>query len=194
MVLSQVANIPFALLDWNDLDRATRDLAQQVNASEISYDRIVALANGGLTMVRHFADLIDLRAISAMQVALYRGVNERHSEPEIIQPLTVSVENQRLLIFEDIVDTGATLEFTLKKLKELGATEIHTASLFRKSHASIHPEYAVELLDRWVIFPYEINETIRDLTEKWSSETAEEVRHRLQEIGFKDHDIDTAQA
>lgn len=188
---SNVGGIPFALLDWNDLDRLTRELADKVLASGIKYDRIVPLANGGLTMARHFADLIDLRVISEMQVALYRGINEAHSEPKIIQPLSVSIAGERIIVFEDIVDSGKTLEFSLPKLLALGAKEVHTASLFRKSHASVHPEYSAKLLDKWVIFPYETRETISELSQKWQAEkhSQVEISQRLSDIGFGAADI-----
>ncbi len=191
MKLSDVGNIPFAYLTWADLDEMTRSLADKVQFSGKKYDRIIALANGGLTMVRHFADLIDLRVISEMQVAYYRGINETHTTPEVIQPLSIDITDQRILIFEDIVDSGATLEFTLAHLQEKGATEVHTAALVRKSRATVHPEYSVELLDRWVIFPYETRETIGELATKWRQEKLPEgtITERLREIGFNDQDI-----
>src|SRR3989344_4104114 len=101
MKVSEVQSIPFALLDWNDLDTLVRELAAAVLGSGIKYDRIVPLANGGLTMVRLFADQIGLKIISPMQVAFYQGVNVSHTRPEIVQPLSVSIKGERLLIFED---------------------------------------------------------------------------------------------
>ncbi len=186
MQLSQVDNIEFALLGWSDLDRLTKKLSQAVLASGHHYDRLVPLANGGLTMVRHLADRLGLLTISTMQVALYRGVNERHSQPKVIQPLSVSVKGESILIVEDIVDTGATLEYTLAELKRLGAKEVHTAALIRKSHASVLPEYAALLLDRWVIFPYETRETITYLAARWQKQglTSAQTAINLQKIGY----------
>jgi hypoxanthine phosphoribosyltransferase len=191
MKLSDAGGIAFAYLSWSDLDDMTRSLAEMVQFSGKKYDRVIALANGGLTMVRHFADLIDLRVISEMQVAFYRGINETHTAPEVIQPLSVDITGQRILIFEDIVDSGATLEFTLDYLLKKGAAEVHTAALCRKSRASVHPEYSVQLLDRWVVFPYETRETLTELAGKWRSERLPEgeITERLRTVGFSDQDI-----
>ncbi|MFM7488102.1 MAG: phosphoribosyltransferase family protein, partial [Cytophagales bacterium] len=46
-----------------------------------------------------------------------------------------SLFNQDILIVEDIVDTGLTLQKTIEELRALGAKSVDTISLLRKAPA-----------------------------------------------------------
>lgn len=181
-------SMKFSLFTWEDMDLLTKKLAQQVLESGLEFDRIIAVANGGLTMARHFGDQINLRKISLLQTAFYASVGQTNEEPTILQPLAVDVTGERLLVFEDIVDTGATLEFiTPLLLDQYGAASVTVAALVSKSWASVQPDFAAEQLDTWIIYPYETNETISALTQKWTKSGLgeDEIEGRLREIGLK---------
>lgn len=74
----------FTLLGWDDLARLTEDLASHVAERELEFDRIIAVANGGLTMARHFGDLLGLRKISLLQTAYYAEIGETSRAPELL--------------------------------------------------------------------------------------------------------------
>ncbi len=183
--------INFSLWDWSDLEAATVDLSRQIQASGKSYDRIIALANGGLTMVRLLGDRLGTTKISSVQLSFYQGINDVKKEPQIIQPLTAKVSNQNVLIFEDIVDTGATLEFALEYLKNHGVTSVETAALAVKPHSKIMPEFHAVVEESWVIYPYEARETIEELSAKWQAKgiALPDVHAALHNIGFNPDDI-----
>lgn len=189
---AHIEGTKFTLLDWNDLDSLTRTLAEAVRDEAQEFDRIIAIANGGLTMARHFGDLLGMRKISLLQTAFYAGINEREREPTVLQPLSVDVTGERLLVFEDIVDTGATLEFiTSLLLDQYDAAEVTVAALVSKSWASVQPDFCAVELDTWIIYPYEIRESIQALWNKWTTAGIEEdiIRQRLDMIGFAGEDI-----
>lgn len=189
---SVVADIPFVLLNWEDLTKLTKNLAKQVKSCDRQYDRIVALANGGLTMVRLLADELELLDISLLQISSYSGVAEHDPEPIILQGLPEQVAGQRLLIFEDIVDTGATLQVLDKYLDTLGVHEFDVATLVEKSHTVRQAEFVAERINSWIIFPYETRETIEDLQSKWQAagKDLSEIRGNLLQIGFTKEQID----
>lgn len=186
-----VQNIPFSLWSWEDLEQNTIDLSDQILTQGKQYDRIVALANGGLTMVRCLGDRLGTTKISSVQLSFYQGINDVKREPQIIQPLTTDVSGQEVLIFEDIVDTGATLEFAIEYLRDHGVRSVETASLVYKPHSTIRPEYFGQEERSWVIFPYETQETIQELSGKWKQQglSVEQVRQELAVIGFPSRDI-----
>lgn len=190
---SVIDDIPFVLLDWSDLTHITDDLAQQIQARAAEYDRLIAVANGGLTMVRYLGDRLNLKVISLLQISSYQGVAEHDPEPIIQQPLSSDVQGERLLIFEDIVDSGATLEVLKKYLETIGVDHYEIATQVEKSHASEHADYVGLHQDGWIIFPYEVRETIVDLKEKWQTAgvSESEIRERFMTIGFLPRDIDS---
>lgn len=192
MKVSTVQNIPFRLLNWEDLAELTNTLADQINGQAQHFDRLVALANGGLTMVRHLADILEMDRISLLQIKSYTSINENVTTPTIVQPLHIDVENENLLIFEDIVDTGNTLKSIQEYIVEKKASSYIVATLIQKSHTTKKAEFVAAEWDEWVIFPYETRETIQALKQKWlSSDVSEsDIRQGLQEIGFTNDQID----
>jgi len=192
MKVSTVQNIPFRLLNWEDLAELTNTLADQINGRARQLDRLVALANGGLTMVRHLADILEMDRISFMQIKSYTSINENVSTPSIVQPLHIDVENENLLIFEDIVDTGSTLKAIEEYIVEKKAASYVVATLIQKSHTTKKADFVAAEWDEWIIFPYETRETIQALKQKWLSSGVDEadIRQGLQEIGFTNDQID----
>lgn len=185
-------DIPFNFWDWQDLEKATNMLAISVLESGKEYDRIIALANGGLTMVRLLADRLGTTKISSVQLSFYQGINDTKKEPQIRQPLTAKVDGQNVLLFEDIVDSGATLEFALEYLNNHGVRSVDSAALVVKPHSSIRPTFAAESETAWVIFPYEIRETLSELWQKWraSGHNDSDIRAAMLRVGFSPSDID----
>lgn len=192
MKVSNVQGIPFRLLAWEDLADLTNTLADQINGQAQTVNRLVALANGGLTMVRHLADILEMDRINLLQIKSYTGINENVSQPRIEQPLHIDVENEHLLVFEDIVDTGNTLRSIQQYLGEKKAASYKVATLVQKSHATVQADYVAAKWDEWIIFPYETRETIQALGAKWSAEGGEDslIRQNLAEIGFTNDQID----
>jgi uncharacterized protein len=180
-------NVPFTKFSWDDLAAMTESLAQQVVASGEPFDRLIALANGGLTMVRHCGDWLNIHKISSLQVKYYTGVNETASEPLLVQPLPISIKGERVLVFEDVVDTGATLKFVIEHLLKEGAISVAVAAQVLKSHAVTKPRWWAAQHDSWVIFPYETKETIKILTEKWQKNgiSATEIANRLNQLELR---------
>ncbi len=191
MKQSQIDDIAFTLFDWPDLTQLTESLAQQILQSGQQFDRIVPLANGGLTMVRHLADRLNLKTISLLQISSYQGVAEHDPEPIILQPLPTDIQGENVLIFEDIVDTGSTLLVMDKYLETIGVDRYIVATQVEKSHTVRQAEYVGTRNDDWIIFPYEVRETILDLQAKWRKSQVQdsEIRERLVEIGFSNQDI-----
>jgi hypoxanthine phosphoribosyltransferase len=189
---THVGGIPFALLNWQDLTTLTEKLAAEILSSGQEFDRIIAVANGGLTMVRHLADRLNLKTISVLQISSYQGVAEHDPEPIIQQPMPLDVQGEKLLIFEDIVDTGSTLLVMDQYLETIGVSEYWIATQVEKSKTVRNADYVGARMDEWLIFPYEIRETIVDLMKKWRAEQIpdSEIRERLLTIGFASEDID----
>ncbi|MCD8484194.1 hypothetical protein LRY65_04920 [Candidatus Woesebacteria bacterium] len=189
---TQIDSTHFTLITWDDIAALTETVAEEVANGGGSYDRIIAIANGGLTMARHFGDRLGMKKISLLQTAFYADINKREEEPTILQPLAVDVTGEHLLVFEDIVDTGKTLEFIRPLLlDQYDAASVSIASLISKSWASVQPDFVAAQLDTWIIYPYETRESIESLSAMWRKKDLNdaEINKRLLDIGFNTHDI-----
>jgi hypoxanthine phosphoribosyltransferase len=173
---------------WTDLQHLTFLISKQIHAIGMRFDRIITLARGGWPMTRCLVDFLSIEEVASIGVKFYSGLNERFDKPQIYQDLPVSVENERVLLFDDVADTGSSLQFTLKHLLEQKRVkEVTTATLITKPHSRIKPDFFGAETPAWVIFPYDVSAMLTVLKSRWMKQEVEkgEMRDRFHELGFK---------
>ena len=181
-------DVAYVAPSWSDLQDLAFEMATHVQASEKKFDRIVTLAKGGWPMTRCLVDFLDVPEVASIGVKFYSGINERFERPHIYQDLPVSVGGERLLLFDDVADTGTSLKFTKHYLMEYrGVKEVTTATLIYKPHSIIEPDFYGSETSAWVIFPYDVLDMITILTDRWQKHgiSKEEMKERFLCLGFK---------
>jgi len=138
---------------WGDLEKSCIDVAKQVKESGVSFDVIVTLAKGGWPMTRSLSDMTGIEEIASIGVKFYVGVNQRADKPIIYQDLPIDVKGRRVLLFDDIADTGGSLKFVGRLLKDRGAKLVKTATLYYKPHSVIKPDYYGQTTTAWLLHP-----------------------------------------
>jgi hypoxanthine phosphoribosyltransferase len=171
---------------WSDMNLLAFEVARQVLDSNWRPDRIVTLAKGGWAMTRSLVDYLGVNDVASMGVKFYSGINERLDQPEIYQDLPVTIAGEKLLLFDDVAETGHSLVFARDILLERGAAEIKTATLFYKPHSVLKPDYFAAETSTWIVFQYECIEAARMLVPKWRASGAEEseIVDRLGKLGL----------
>lgn len=160
--------VDYVVPSWEQMGDVNFELLKAVRDSGKKYDRVIALSKGGLTWARAFVDGLAMDELSSLRIKLYKGINQKATTPEIVEPLTVDITGQTVLLFDDVVDTGETYEFAKQLLlKKYGALKVDTAALFYKPHAVIKPDFFSAETTAWIVFPHEINEFIQETGKKW---------------------------
>lgn len=173
---------------WNQLDDLALNLVKQIQATDLHFDLVVALAKGAWPMSRSFLGYSGIKELVSLGVKFYKGINERLSKPEVYQelPTSVSVKNKNVIIFDDVADTGESLFFTKDYLLKLGAKSVKTATLLLKPRSILTPDFFAAKTDAWIIFPCERREMIEVLGKSWQEQgiSQEEIKERYQKLGF----------
>ena len=80
----------------------------------------------------------------------------------------------------------------LHHVRERGAGEIKTVTIYHKPHSKFKPDFFAETTSRWIIFPWERLETAQLLIEEAKSDPRgkDSVRETLRECGMRDKTID----
>jgi hypoxanthine phosphoribosyltransferase len=143
------------VLTWPLFGQATRELAQTVAGSGFRPDIVLAIARGGLTVAGALAYALDVKNCFAMNVEFYTGVDERLDVPVVLPPTLdlVDIHGLRVLVADDVADTGKTLELVRNVIAEHVA-EARCAVLYQKSRSVIDAEYVWRRTDRWIDFPW----------------------------------------
>jgi hypothetical protein len=63
----------------------------------------------------------------------------------------------RVLVMDDVADTGLTLVAAKNFLKRAGAAEVRTAALAYKPRSKFVPDYTLFCTDQWIVFPWELS-------------------------------------
>ena len=73
-----------------------------------------------------------------------------------------------------------------RHIRELKAKEVKIATLYRKPWSKTAPDYYEKETDRWIIFPWEIKETVISLTKEYleNGKSVEEAKRKLIEAGI----------
>lgn len=142
-------------MTWDIYGRAARELAQQVADSGFQPDLVLAIARGGLFVAGSLGYALSVKNLYVMNLEFYTGVDERLDVPVMLPPYLdkFDLNDARILIADDVADTGHTLKVVHEFCQEVVA-ESRTAVLYEKSHSLVKCDYIWKRTDDWINFPW----------------------------------------
>ena len=91
-------------------------------------------------------------------------------EAKIKYPLNVDFTGKRVLVVDDISDTGKSLRVATDHIRSLNPLEVKTATLLLLNGSTFAPDFfGEELTWRWVVFPWNFVEDMCNLIQNVSS-------------------------
>lgn len=176
----------------SQLDWLCFNLAKQILAAGYQPQRVIALAKGGLAWIRTMADYLGQEEMTSIQIQFYGRHMARGKRPVIIHSLPVSVVGEKVLIFDDVAETGESLSIAKGYLENCGAKTIRSATLFVKPKCKTKPDFVGLKVNGWVVFPHELRETIGELVPRWERKEVDRqtIRHRLEKLGITRAKVD----
>lgn len=185
-----MSEIKFYYLSWEKLHQLCFALLKKIEKRKLQFDRIICIARGGMVVARIFSDFLDL-PISNFTIVSYIRVG-RSSKPKVIEPLGVEIKNEKILLVDEIIDHGVTLKKAIAYLQRFRPKKIISLAPIIKPWATIEPDFWQLKISKWVIFPYEIRETIEDMIKLWQKDglSKEKIKEKLIKIGLPQKKID----
>ena len=149
------------VMTWTDLGTSTRRLAEAVAADGYDPDMILSIARGGLLVGAALGYALSVKNVYTMNVEYYTGVDERLEVPRILPPAPdfVDLQDARILIADDVADTGHTLE-SVQEFCAGKVGEVRVAVLYEKPHTVVSCDYVWRRTDRWIDFPWSAQEPV----------------------------------
>ena len=137
-------------------------VGERLRESGFRPDLVVAISRGGFTPARVLCDVLGLFNLTSIRVVHYSKAAV-HEQPAFVKyPLCIDVDGQRVLLVDDVNDTGDTLAVARAHVEGLGAAEVRLAVLHEKTSSPLRADYVGETLDqwRWLIYPWAIVEDV----------------------------------
>ena len=117
---------------------------------------LLAVARGGLTLSHLMAQAMDMRNLYTLNSIHYEG--ELKLDTFNIFNIPDVSHAKKVLIVDDIVDSGETMREILKVLSEkFPNVEFKLATLFYKKTAVLRPDYSVREANEWIDFFWEVD-------------------------------------
>jgi hypothetical protein len=179
-------SLEFAIPTWDRIYEFLLNLAERIRENDFKPDVIVGVSRGGWPPARVMSDLLENPDIANVKAEFYLGVAETKGQPVITQPVSVSVRDKKVLVVDDVADTGKSLRLVRLHLKEKGATDVQIATIYYKPWSVVIPDYYEEETSSWIIFPWERKEAVRNVIERYRREgkTVKEARDKLVRSGL----------
>jgi uncharacterized protein len=143
------------VMSWEQLGSGSRQLAEAIYVDDWIPDLILGISRGGLLVAGALAYALGVKNTATISVEFYTGIDERLELPMLLPPVPdlVDLSAARVLIADDVADTGATLElvhdFCVGRV-----AETRIAVLYEKSRTTINCEYVWRRTDDWITFPW----------------------------------------
>jgi hypoxanthine phosphoribosyltransferase len=144
-------------LSWELFGAASRELAEQVARDDFEPDLILSIARGGLFVAGALGYALDVKNLHVMNVEFYTGVDQRLDLPVMLPPVpsVVDLAGARVLVADDVADTGATLKLVRDFCADKVA-EVRCAVIYQKPRSEVVCEYVWRHTDRWINFPWSV--------------------------------------
>lgn len=139
---------------WGDIHALTIRVANIIKKYDI--DSVVGISRGGLIPAAIISNWID-KELFCVGVKSY---DHTMAQLEIVMTQTLDskyIQDKKILIVDDICDTGVTLSYLDDLFKTNGARAVRTCAILKRSQSSYDPTFVAEIIedDSWIIFPWE---------------------------------------
>jgi len=150
------------LLSFSETYRLSRLLSHKIKASGYQPDLIVAIGRGGYVPGRLVCDFLLFNDLTSMKIEHYMRGADMQAEARIKFPISVDISGKKVLIVDDVTDTGETLLLAVDYVQSLNPSEIRTAVLQHKTCSTFIPDFFVHRIInwRWIIYPWAAFEDI----------------------------------
>ena len=158
------------LLTHEQITARVGELGAQLAADYGDRDPVlVSVLKGSIIFLADLVRAMDIPlAIDLMEVSSYGAATESSGQVRILKDLSGSIEGRHVIVVEDIIDTGLTLNYLLRYLEDRGPASISVCCLLDKPArrlASIEIDYrGFTIPDRFVIgYGLDYDERYRNL-------------------------------
>lgn len=143
-------------VDWPDVERLVGRLLKDLPRD---YDNILVITRGGMVPACLISERADIRNILCAAVMFYDGTARALPGPVFLQfPDPSQVRGRRILLVDDVWDTGTTVVAVRDRLRAAGAAVDVCVLHYKPRHSRFpgdRPDFYAEETDRWIVYPWD---------------------------------------
>lgn len=151
-------------VSWLDIENACKEIVTRLNKLNFTPDVVITPLKGGTipaVIISHLMNVNNLVAISAKRTTDNSVEAKRQDVAVDKLPRTDEVKNKKILIIDEIADSGDTLQKVYSEILKLKPKQIITGVIVinskRFNNKNKKPDIYIREVDKWVVFPWENN-------------------------------------
>ena len=155
------------VMDWDMFYGLSKKVAEKINKSGYKPDVIVGLARGGWVLARVLCDFVGVKDLVSLKVEHWGVTATPDGTAKIRNKINTDLKDKKVLVVDDLTDTGESMRVAVEYIKSLGPAEVRTASLQHLTCAKFKSDYVGEERSWvWVIFPWNFTEDLCTIVPK----------------------------
>ncbi|MDD4983566.1 MAG: phosphoribosyltransferase family protein [Candidatus ainarchaeum sp.] len=145
-------------ITWNKIEKYSEELAEKVKNSNYKCDAIIGIASGGLIPTTLLSKILKIKKVGLFCAKSY--CDKKRCTLQIISKPQINLEGENVLLVDDLVDSGVTIEWIKNLLfSEYKVKDVKVAVYFvNKEHCKKYPDFYIKENKGWIVFPWERKE------------------------------------
>ncbi|MCL9683625.1 phosphoribosyltransferase [Legionella maioricensis] len=141
---------------------ASYKLALLIMDSHHVFDTVIAIARGGFPVARFICDFLNIKAMGAIQIKHYLAGAREQGKTEIIAPVNIEVAGRKILLIDDVNDSGKTLIVARDYIQSLHPMLLKTAVIHEKPNTIAQVDFVAEKITewKWLMYQWAVTEDI----------------------------------
>ena len=148
-------------VSWSAVEEAISHIAKQIKESHVP-EVVIAIVKGGLIPARVLVDALAIEEIGFIEVKFYKGIGVAGDKPSVKSIALPQIRGKSVLVVDDVVDSGRTMQLAIDIVSAHVPRSLRSAVLYVKPWSTYIPDYYHAITDEWIIFPWEVCESIKE--------------------------------
>ncbi len=177
------------MVSWEEVYSFCKSLARKVEESGYEPETIIGLARSGFVPSRLLSDFLGITDLVCLKVEHWLDTTGEHKdEATIPYQIPFKIEGRKVLVVDDIVDTGKSMNISIDYIKKFKPKEVKSAVMqYITSSQHIPDYYVVKVTDwTWFIYPWNKVEDLCNLTLRLLKKSEQGLTLNQIKNGFKE--------
>jgi len=146
-------------LTWDDIEDYCKKLANVIKNSDFKPETIVGIQRGGCITAVLLSHLLNIEDFCTIGIRSTKSddIRAQRIKPIIYDSFSLHlITGKKVLLTDDITDTGVTLSVAKKALLKYGCQEVKSATIVCAPASNGKVDFYGKEVKPWVVFPWEI--------------------------------------
>lgn len=158
------------IVKWDEIAKWSAATAEKVKEGGYRPEVVIGLTRGGWVPARLMCDHLMTKSLYAVKTEHWGVTATPTGAAVLAQGLNMNLAGKRVLVVDDITDTGQSLALALEHIRGLGPSAVKSATLLHITHSKVEPDFYTVRVPKeewtWFIFPWNFHEDLRTLMPK----------------------------